>query len=193
MLVLTANDVRNALPMRETIEAMKRAYAALSDNRAEVPLRTRLSIPPHQAVSLFMPAFVQSPQGEALAVQGDSLYQKNPSRGMEYFQGAVLVLEPDSGRAIALLEGSSLTAIRTGAASGAAIDLLARKDSTVVAIFGAGTQGRTQLEAACSARKIQSVMVFESNPDKARVFADEMAGFHSIPKDIRVAETSKEA
>ena len=62
MLVLTAEDVRKALPMRDAIEAMKRAYAALSDGRANVPLRTRMTVTSHEALSLFMPAFVQAPR-----------------------------------------------------------------------------------------------------------------------------------
>lgn len=193
MLILTAEEVHKALPMKETIEAMKRAYAALSDGRAEVPLRARLSIPPHQATTLFMPAYVQSPEGEALAVKVVSLFPKNPERGLALIQAAVLVLDAENGQATALLEGSSLTVIRTGAASGAAIDLLARKDSRVAAIFGAGAQGRTQLEAACAARRLKKIFVYDADPDKARVFAQEMAGRLSIPKGIQVADNAKEA
>lgn len=193
MLILNAEEVRQALPMKQVIAAMKGAYASLSDGTAVVPLRTRLQIPSHDAVSLFMPAYVKSDTGEALAIKVVSLYPNNPSRGLKYIQAAVLVLESDTGRAIALLEGSTLTAIRTGAGSGAAIDLLARKDSRVVAIFGAGAQGRTQLEAACNTRDIETVFVFNSSPDKASAFAEEMAGHNSIPKDIRVAHIPREA
>ena len=61
MKILNANETRQALPMRETIEAMKAAYAALSAGRAEIPLRTALPIAPEEATSLFMPAYVQNP------------------------------------------------------------------------------------------------------------------------------------
>lgn len=193
MLILSADEVRKALPMGETIEAMKRAYASLSDGRAAAPLRTRLPIPPHEGLSLFMPAYVQTDAGEALAVKIVSLFPENPKRGLAYIQAAVLVLEADSGRALALLEGSSLTAIRTGAGSGAAIDLLARRDSKTVAIFGAGAQGRTQLEAACAVRKIETAWVCDSNAEQAQKFAAEMAGRGLIPKDLRVAVNPAQA
>lgn len=193
MLILNADEIRQALPMKQAIAAMKDAYASLSDGRAVVPLRTHLQIPDHNALSLFMPAYMKSDTGEALAIKVVSLYPQNPSRGLAYIQAAVLVFEADTGRAIALLEGSALTAIRTGAGSGAAIDLLARKDSKVVAIFGAGAQGRTQLEAACNARNIETAFIFSPNLDKAKVFAEETAGRNSIPKDIRVAKTPKES
>jgi ornithine cyclodeaminase/alanine dehydrogenase-like protein (mu-crystallin family) len=197
MWILNADEVRKALPMRDAIEAMKRAYAALSDGRAEVPLRTRMSIPSHEGLTLAMPAFVEARAGdataEALAIKVVSLFPHNPARGLAYIQAAVLVLEPDSGQALALLEGSSLTAIRTGAAGGAAIDLLARKDSHILGIIGAGTQGRTQLEAACTVRDIERIFIYDPDAHKARAVADEMKGRGPVPDAIRVAESPTEA
>ena len=133
MLLLNAEEVRKSLPMKEATEAMKGAYAALSSEKAVVPLRTRLPIPGSEALSLFMPAYVYSADGQALAIKVVSLFPDNPARGLAYIQAAVLVFDPQTGRAIALLEGSSLTAIRTGAASGLATELLARRDATRVA------------------------------------------------------------
>ena len=193
MLILTADDVRQALPMNEAIEGMKNAYAALSSGMAVVPLRTRLPLPDSEALSLFMPAYVHSAEEQALAIKVVSLFPTNPARGLAYIQAAVLVFDPETGRAMALLEGSSLTAIRTGAAGGAAIDLLARKDSRVAAIFGAGAQGRTQLEAVCTARRIETAYIFDANPEKAQAFAEEMKGKGSIPQDVRVARNPREA
>src|SRR5215510_11478668 len=193
MLILNAHEVRKALPMDQTIAAMKDAYASLSDGTAVVPLRTRLLISNHDAVSLFMPAYVKTSSGEALAVKVVSLFPHKPPRGLAYIQAAVLVLESDTGRAVALLEGSALTAIRTGAGSGAAIDLLARKDSKVVAIFGAGPQGRTELEAACTVREIETAFIYNPTRAKAQTFAQQLAGQNNIPKDVRVAATPQEA
>lgn len=193
MLILTAQEVRKALPMQDAIEAMKGAYAALSDGRAEVPLRTRVAVPPHEGLTLIMPAFVQAAGSEALGIKAVSLFPRNTARGLAYIQAAVLMLEPDSGRAVALIEGSSLTAIRTGAASGAAIDLLARRDAEVAAIMGAGTQARTQLEAACNVRSIKRVLIYDPEHSKANRFAAEMSGRGPIPDEIRVAASPMEA
>ena len=193
MIILSADEVRQALPMREAIEAMKVAYAALSGGTAVVPLRTQLQIPGSEALSLFMPAYVSAADQNALAVKVVSLFPTNPSRGLAFIQAAVLAFDPETGRALALLEGSSLTAIRTGAAGGAAVDLLARPDSKVVAVFGAGAQGRTQLEAACAARQIETAVILDPNPGKAKAFAEELKGRNGITGDIRVASTSREA
>ncbi len=193
MLVLTAADVRQALPMRDAVQAAKRAYAALSDGRAQVPFRTRLSVPPHDGLTLFMPAFVQDAAMEALAIKVVSLFPGNQAKGLAYIQAAVLVLQPDTGAAVALLEGSSLTSIRTGAAGAAAVDILARTDSRHLAIFGAGAQGRTQLEAACTVRQFQTIWIFDADPKRAADLIAQISGKHGIPQDVRVAATPQEA
>lgn len=193
MLILNADDVRKALPMAEAIEAMKQAYAALSAGRAEMPLRARLPVAPHDGLSLFMPVYVQTAGAEALGVKVVSIFPRNPDRGLALIQAAVLVLEADTGRALALLEGGTLTAVRTGAAGGAAADLLARPESRVLAVFGAGTQGRTQIEAACTVRKIAAVLIYDPNPQKAAACAAEMAGRGPVPQDVRPAANPEEA
>lgn len=194
MKILNAKETRQALPMREVIEAMKSAYAALSSGRAEIPLRTALPIAPEDATSLFMPAYVENPDAsDALTIKIVHLFPKNPARGLDFIQAAVMVFDPQSGKTLALLEGSTLTAIRTGAASGAATDLLARPDSREVVIFGAGAQGRTQLEAVCSVREIETAWVVDMDRSRAQAFADEMRGRTPIPADIRVAPDPKTA
>ncbi|MFN2120991.1 MAG: ornithine cyclodeaminase family protein, partial [Anaerolineales bacterium] len=193
MLILTGAHVRAALPMDQAIEAVKQAYAALSDGRAEVPLRSRLEVPAHEGLTLLMPAFVRGTASEALGVKIVSLFPGNSDKGIPYIQAAVVVLEPDTGRALALLEGNSLTAIRTGAAGGAAVDILARPESAVLAVFGAGAQARTQLLAACTARKIERVWIFDTDRRHAESLKSELAGTPPVPHDLRVASTPQEA
>jgi ornithine cyclodeaminase/alanine dehydrogenase-like protein (mu-crystallin family) len=192
MLILSREEVRQALPMVEVIAATKKAYAALSAGKAEVPLRSSLAIDPHEATSLFMPAYLQSESGEALTVKIVSLFPHNTERDLPFIHAAVLVLQADTGQPLALLEGASLTAIRTGAASGAATDLLARPDSQVAGIFGAGVQSRTQLEAICTARSIQKVLIYDPRQDQVKKFIAEMAGQGPIPGDLRTAEDSED-
>ncbi len=193
MLILRAAEVRAALPMAQAIQAMKSAFVALRDGRAQVPLRVHLPIQPHEAVSLFMPAFVDDEAGQALAVKVVSVFPHNPRRGLPLIHAAVLVLEADTGRPLALMEGGSLTAIRTGAASGAATDLLARPDSRIAAIFGAGVQARTQLEATCTVRPIQTAWIYDPHMEKARAMIAELGGKGPIPEDLRLAETPQQA
>lgn len=174
VLILNAADVRQALPMTLAVEAMKQAFAAFSDGKALVPPRIHLPIAPHAGVSLIMPSFVDaaSTAEQALAVKVISLFDGNQARGLARLQAAVVVLEPDTGRPIALLDGAMLTAIRTAAASGAATDLLARRDCRTLALFGAGVQARAHLEAMCSVRPIDTICVFSRTPSQVAEFVE---------------------
>jgi ornithine cyclodeaminase len=193
MLILSAAEVRQALPMEEVISAMKLAFSASSNGQAEMPLRTALPIRKHEAFSLFMPVYLENESSEALAVKIVSIFPKNFSLGLPLIHAAVILFEPDSGRPIALLEGGALTAIRTGAASGAATDVLARPDAHVAAIFGAGAQARTQLEAVCTVRQIHTAFIYDPNSERVERLIKEMAGCYPVPEDLRAASNPREA
>jgi ornithine cyclodeaminase/alanine dehydrogenase-like protein (mu-crystallin family) len=110
-----------------------------------------------------------------------TLFHDNPAQGLPLVQATVLLSDGATGAALAVLEGSSLTAIRTGAASGLATELLARADAATVAIFGAGVQARTQLEAVCCARPIHRARVFCRHAEAAQRFAAEMGRQLGVP------------
>lgn len=177
--------------MHEAIEAMKEAYRQLSAGMASVPLRTRIEVTDREGVALFMPALLHT-TGD-LAVKIVSVFPKNVQRELPTIHAVVVAIDPDTGRPLALIEGGSLTAIRTGAASGAATDLLARSGARRVAIFGSGVQARTQLEAVCAVRDIEEACVYSIDTEGARAFAEEMAGVGPIPPQINVAGKPIEA
>jgi ornithine cyclodeaminase/alanine dehydrogenase-like protein (mu-crystallin family) len=181
VLILNAADVRRALPMPQAVEAMKQAFAAFSSGLAVVPPRTHLAIPQHAGISLIMPAYVSDADAsrEALAVKVVSVFDKNADRGLARIQAAVLVIDPATGQPMALLEGATLTAIRTAAASGAATDLLARRDSQTLAILGAGVQARTHLEAICAMRPISEVHIYSRNPTATEALIGEFSNLSS--------------
>ncbi len=192
ILLLSAADVRRALPMTEAIAAMKQAYAALSAGQAQVPLRTHLPVAPHEGALLLMPAFVQG-EPDALAVKVVSLFAHNPAQGLPLIHAVVLLLEAETGRPLALLEGSMLTAIRTAAAAAAAADLLVRRDCRVGALFGAGAQAQAQLEAMCTIRPLQTIWIYDPNPGRVAALIAEMAGQGPIPTDLRPAASPQQA
>lgn len=189
--ILSAEDVRQALPMAAAVAGMKGAFAQLSTGEARVPLRTQLAVPEHGGVAIFMPAYL-SGTGD-LAVKVVSVFPGNAQRELPTIHGVVLALDEATGRPLALLEGGTLTAIRTGAGSGAATDFLARQDARTAAIIGSGVQARTQLEAVCTVREIGDVRVFSPNREHALAFAEEMAGHGPIPEAITVAESADSA
>jgi ornithine cyclodeaminase len=100
----------------------------------------------------------------------------NTDRGLPMIQAVVLALDPETGRLLALLDGTWLTALRTGAVGGLAADLLSRENSSTVALFGAGVQARTQLEAVRCVRPITDVRVMDRIGDSADALVDELSG-----------------
>ncbi len=193
MLILNADDVRKALPMDAAIQAVKDGYAALVRGDSEMPLRGLLPVKPYQGVVLTMPAYVKSDATEAMAIKSVSVFPKNPDLGLPIIHAAVLVFEANTGKPMAIMEGGTLTAIRTGAASGAGTDLLARKDSKTAAIFGAGVQGRTQLEAVCATRNVETAWIFDLDSKAADAFITSLAGKGNIPTDLRKADMPDQA
>jgi ornithine cyclodeaminase/alanine dehydrogenase-like protein (mu-crystallin family) len=190
---LTAAEVRAALPMTDAIAGMKMAYAALSTGQADMPLRSQVNVAEQQATSLVMPAYLNTNGSPSLAVKVVSVFPGNVRRGEPVIYALVLVLHAASGRPLCIMEGASLTAIRTGAASGAATDVLARPEAAVAAIFGSGVQARTQLEAICTVRRIREVRVFSLDEVGAGQFVCDMEGRSPIPDTLYLASSADEA
>jgi ornithine cyclodeaminase len=177
--------------MAAAIAGMKEAFAQLSRGKATLPLRTQIAVPSYNGVSIFMPAYLH--ESSDLAVKIVSVFPNNSARGQPTIQGVVLALDAETGTPLALLEGGVLTAIRTGAASGAATDLLARQDAAIVAIIGSGVQARTQLEAVCTVRSIESARVFSLDREQAQTFVEELKGRGPIPGDLTIAASAEAA
>ena len=189
--ILTAHDVRAALPMPDAIESMRKAFGMLSSGQADVPPRTAIEMPKHDAVTLFMPAYLHS--GNRLGAKIVSVFPNNINLELPRIHGIVILINAATGQPEALLEGTTLTAIRTGAASGLATDLLARRDASTVAIIGSGAQARTQLEAVCCVRQIKSAWVYSPNRAHAEQFAAEAASRKDTPVEIEIASSAHEA
>ncbi|MFP4056771.1 MAG: ornithine cyclodeaminase family protein [Candidatus Brocadiia bacterium] len=189
ILVLSAAEVSEALPMADAIEAMRRAFAALATGEATLPPRTVFPAPRNEGTALLMPAFLDA--GRQMGVKLVALFPPNPERGLPLLHGLMVLLDGATGRPMALLEGSALTAIRTGAASGLATDLLARTDARKAAILGAGIQGATQLEAVCAVRPVEQARVFDPLGDRAQELANRMG--ERLGLEVSIAASATEA
>jgi alanine dehydrogenase len=190
--VLSGADVRQAITMAEAIQAVKDAYVQLSAGLAVVPLRTPVPVDRHGGVTLFMPAYLA--ESDAMGAKIVSVFPGNLERGLPTIHAVVVVVDAETGQPRAIMDGTYLTALRTGAASGVATDLLARPDAHVVAILGAGAQARTQLEAVCTVRAVEKVWVLDANPKAAARYVEDMRGRgRPFPATFVVATSPAEA
>jgi len=191
MRILSRSDVQKSLTMQDAIALVRDAFAQLSLNQATVPVRVSIPIQKHDGVTLFMPAHLHT--SDALAIKIVSVHNQNPSKGLPLIHALVVVIDAATGKPLAAMEGGYLTALRTGAASGAATVLLARHDARVAAIFGAGVQGRTQLLAIAAVRQLERVYVFDAIPGQVEKYIADLRGQSGIPNDLRAASSAAEA
>jgi len=172
--------------MAEVIQIVQEAFIQLSTGEAIVPIRTPIEVTSHNGIVLFMPAYLSG--SGALGMKVVSVFPDNVRLNRPTISALVVINDATTGEPRAVLDGSYLTAVRTGAASGVATQLLARPESEAVAIFGAGVQGRTQLEAVCEVRNIRRAWIYDVTRNAAEHFANEMGRRGGrIPPDIQVA------
>ncbi len=174
VLLLTSQDIDRALPMHAAIDVNAAAYIALSAGDAVVPQRIPLET--KAGVTLFMPAFV--PARNALALKVVSVFPNNPQHHLPTIHALVMVIDPETGVPTALLDGTRLTALRTGAGAGAATRVLAREDSRVLAMIGAGGQAPDQVEAVLAVRPIEEVRVYSRSGVSAERLAERLQARH---------------
>ncbi len=150
------------------ILAMRQAFGALARGEVSLPPRTILPLD-GGATHLSMPCSLET--GE-LAIKVVTLFpEADPA-----IRGLVLLHSSKTGELLAIMDGESVTALRTGAASGLATDLLARDGAHVLTVFGAGTQARTQIEAVRCVRPIERILIVNRTHSRAVQLASEVGG-----------------
>ncbi len=168
--------------MSEAIDAVGDGFRRFSLGEANVPLRSGIHIPEANGTILFMPVYMPSAGKVGLKVV--SVFKDNPALHLPAIHALVVIVDAGTGKPLALMDGEYLTALRTGAASGVATKLLAREDSKVCAVIGAGVQGRTQLQAVCAVRPIKRALILDKHLNNARNFKDEISAGLAIPAEV---------
>ena len=187
--IITQAEVEQLLPMSECVEVMSEALMTLARGDAVLPLRTMVRLPDRPGLLGLMPAYLGSPR-----VMGLKVVTVMPgNHGTEYdsHQGAVLIFEVEHGCPLAVIDGTSITAIRTAAVSGVATRALAREDAGDLAILGSGVQAATHLDAMKTVRPLRRVRVWSRVPDRARAFAERGSALHGLR--VEVAGSAREA
>ena len=185
MIFFHKNQIYEMVSMAEAIDAMKEAFIQLSRGEAFVPQRASLNIPDKNATCLVMPAYAMG--SPYYSVKTVSINYSNPDKGLPLIHAVVQVFDAEKGNLVATLDGKSITAIRTAAASGLATDLLAKQDAKVCAIFGTGVQAKSHLEAMMVVRKIEKFIIISRKEESANRFIESQA------RDIAIEIGTKES
>lgn len=192
MLLLSRENIKQVFTMKDAIEAVKVAFQLFSENKTEVPLRTQIVSEKQNGTFLFMPSY--APDLDAAALKIINIFPDNINKGLSSAPAQVLLVDGKTGYVNALLDGVTVTQLRTGAASGVAFDILGRKDAKKGALIGTGGQAATQLEAMICARDLETVYVFDQNLERTKEFAAKMnEELKAYGTEILPAATSDDA
>ena len=187
--IITQGEVEQLLPMSECVEVMREALMTLARGDAVLPLRTMVRLPDRPGLLGLMPAYLGSPR-----IMGLKVVTVMPgNHGTEYdsHQGAVLIFEVEHGSPLAIIDGTSITAIRTAAVSGVATRALARQDAGDLAILGSGVQAASHLDAMKAVRTLRRVRVWSRDATRAAAFAERASARHGLR--IEVAGSARAA
>ena len=156
------------MSMKDAIAAVKEAAVAYSSGKANIPLRANLDVKKFNGNSLYMYGYV--PDSNALGVKLVSVYPDNPKLGISACPATMILENAKTGEVSAIMDGTYLTRLRTGALSGAATEILSRKDSKVFTLIGTGGQAECQLDAILAIRDIEAVKVYSRNYENVLSF-----------------------
>ncbi|HEY3735000.1 MAG TPA: ornithine cyclodeaminase family protein [Streptosporangiaceae bacterium] len=189
MLVLSRTDVEALLDLGALIDALAVTMADLSAGRACAPDRVAVPVPEYDGLLAAMPSY--APSAGVLVSKTICLYPGNTGGLLPTHQAVITVFDPGTGQPVALLDGTSITAIRTGACSALSARLLARPDADVVAILGTGVQARSHARAMCQVRPVRQIRIAGRDRVKAEALATELSG--TLPAEVCAAASYEEA
>lgn len=192
MLLLSRSDIKKVFSIQDAIEADKIAFTLVTEGKCDSPLRTNIQAPKYDGCFLFMPAYVE--ELDTAALKTVNIFPHNIDNGLPSSPAQVLLIDGKTGIVTAILDGTYVTQLRTGASSGAAFDMLAKKSCRIGALIGTGGQAATQLEAMIAVRDLEEVRVYDLNYERTADFAKRMQEeLKSYGTKITAVKSSDEA
>ncbi|MGD2201375.1 MAG: ornithine cyclodeaminase family protein [Candidatus Bathyarchaeota archaeon] len=189
MLFLSDDDIAQLLGMRDAIDVVEKAFGEYAKGSVKMPSRSTIMLERYGGSVSLMPSYIE--ETGALATKIISIYPENPKRGLPTTVAWIIVNDPETGMIEAMLDGTYLTSIRTGAVSGVAARYLAPEGSKVAAVIGCGVQGRTQAWAVAEALDLDQIRVFDLSKERMVGFSEEMG--EKLDLEIYMADDGVEA
>jgi len=189
ILILGRRETEQLLTVVEAIAAVEHAFKLKAQKKAIMPPKLYLDMPEFAGDFRAMPAYIDGIAG----LKWVSGYPNNHRYNLPTVMATIILCDPKTGRPLAIMNGEYVTNIRTGAAGGVAVKYLARSDSSVIGMIGAGMQARTQLLAISEVLpSIKEVKVFDQRRQVSQRYAQSMAtelGINIRPVDTIEAAT----
>ena len=184
VLWLEQEEVKSVVDMRSTMEVVEKAFKQHGLGKVQMPPKSYLYYTEYNGDLRTMPAYLE--EDGITGVKIVNVHPGNPEKGLPTVMALIILISPETGAPLAVLDGTYLTDIRTGAAGGIAAKHLARKDSKVIGLVGAGNQARTQLAALCEVFDPELVKITSRSKKSFEKFSESMKA--CTPCEIRWEE-----
>lgn len=185
MLYLNEKDINKCISLNEIMNEIERAYKIYEENKFHMP--DRIHVDHKNKTILYMPCFLEDTFGTKVL----TVFPENREKNKPVIDGLMLLNDYDTGETVSILDGKTLTALRTGAVGGTGIRYTTPKNVKVVGLVGAGVQGFNQLRFACEARDIEKIIIFDLFKEKLPAYIEELKT--EIPGvEMVSAETTEE-
>ncbi len=172
-LLLDHDAVEENAAMAEVIVAVEEAFDAYEAGRVQMPAKSYIELPEYNGDFRSMPAYMNAGDWDAAGIKWVNVHTDNPEEyDLPTVLGTMIYSDPRNAFPLSIMDGTSLTRIRTGAAAAVATDHLAVEDATSLGIVGAGVQSYTQLEAISTVRDIETVVVADKREEAVGRFID---------------------
>lgn len=190
--ILTESDCRSVLDMKDAIDIQQEAFTLLASGRSVDGLRSFATSDEPPGVAIFNPCFLKSGAGYGIKVVSD--FYGNADRGVPRMTALVALFDGTTGAPHTVMEAGYLTDLRTGAGTGLAARYLARNDSRVLTVIGAGRVASNQIEALATVLDVTTVLISSrSRPRGEALVARLQTAGGRIPNDVRYLTSSEEA
>ena len=188
MLLLSEKQVQGLIDIDELIEALEQAHIQYSTGNAVMPVRLVVPLPQIDGRITSMPGYLN--EDKALGMKVVTYFQNNPKQNLPAILATIMLFSAETGKMIAAMDGSYITAIRTACASAMATKVLANPQTPVLGILGAGVQARAHIQALARVRKLEKIKLYSpSGASAAARQAGDGAASSAVPsKSTKNAE-----
>lgn len=189
MLLLSETQVESLIDLDELIAALEQAHIQYSTGHAVMPVRLVVPMPSIQGRITSMPGYLND--DKALGMKIVTYFQNNSKQGLPAILATIMLFSAETGRMIAAMDGSCITAIRTACASAMATRILAKGQTPVLGVLGAGVQARAHIQALARVRRLEKIKIYSPSGVSAGAVAKDLAP--EVEAAIEVATSAEEA
>ena len=189
MLVISEREVKRLVDAEELIQALEQAHIQYSTGKAVMPVRLVVPLPQIEGRITSMPGYLD--RDKALGMKVVTYFQKNPERDLPAILATIMLFSSETGKIIAIMDGSHITAIRTACASAMATKVLANPETPVLGILGAGVQARAHIQALSCVRKLERIKVYSPSGTSAAHIKRDLEA--QIAATIEISSSAEQA